>query len=353
MIDRLPSRHLRFRRRTRTIPPGYPRALGQPGVSHESDNHTRPAARRCGTWRDNHLRRGIAGPGGLAVAANAVDCTSTVTTDTTNVGMSPASDRQYLVITTLRGLRRHHRCRRHSIWLWPRDWQPHKQRGQLADGRQQWHGASRFRQCSDPGRLPPHSPFSASTRRSIYSGSGTIINLDTGLDAHGLSVDTVGNNTGNVTAMVGGNVLVTAAGGIAIQAKHSGDAGNITVTTLAGTTHRAGGIGIFTSFINGLNPGVATIVNNGTDSGSPHRRTQYVGHRDQRSRNQREYRFDYQQRRHRGRQRPGRFPRDQRSERQRHGGTDDRSATVEHFFRWHRYYRAAYGYRPDDDQLQR
>jgi len=96
-----------------------------------------------------------------------------------------------------------------------------------------------------------------------YSGAGNVTNLGTG----GNGLDILSTGTGNIVANVGGNTTsstgIGIAGGNAIIAHNSGTAGNINLTTAAGTTARAEWVGVWARQ-ESTSSGNITLTNNGS-----------------------------------------------------------------------------------------
>ena len=92
-----------------------------------------------------------------------------------------------------------------------------------------------------------------------YTGIGSVTNLGTA--GNGLEISSPG--TGNLTAVVGGNVT-SAVGGSGILTTSTGIAGNVSVTTATGTTLRGDLYGVDGLVRNVASAGTVTVVNNAT-----------------------------------------------------------------------------------------
>ncbi len=193
------------------------------------------------------------------VTATTVTCATTTTTDTTNAGGTPAADRHYPVDTsaaaftgtvnagatvdgfglaftnTVGGTNALNVVNNGTV--------------QINTGNTATQGGSAALGINAIGATPVN-----------YSGTGSIINLST--TGAGLSINSTG--TGNIAAAVGGNVTNSSIFNYAVELGQSGTAGNISVTTAAGTTIRSpgGGIGAFVS--NAASAGTVSITNNAT-----------------------------------------------------------------------------------------
>jgi len=93
-----------------------------------------------------------------------------------------------------------------------------------------------------------------------YSGTGSMTNLST----TGAGLEVLISGTGSFTGTIGGNVTNSDAGNFAIELEHSGTAGNLNVTTAAGTTLRSPWGGIYAAQFNAAATGTTTITNNST-----------------------------------------------------------------------------------------
>ena len=93
-----------------------------------------------------------------------------------------------------------------------------------------------------------------------YSGAGTITNLST--SGSGLRIDSAG--TGSLTANVGGSVTNSSPNAFAVLLFQNGTAGNVAVTTAAGTNIRSIGGGVAAIIFNPLSAGTVSLTNNAT-----------------------------------------------------------------------------------------
>ena len=191
-----------------------------------------------------------------ATPTSSVVCVTGETTNTTNAGVSPADDREYLVTTagadatvdvngdvTGYGLAITNSVGGANTLVITNDGTVQIDAGLAATA-----GGTAALDISATGATDVD-----------YSGAGDVLNLGTTGD--GLRIDT--NGTGNITTNVGGDVT-SAPGGNGIYALNSGTDGNISVTTATGTTVSANLVGVFAEVTNAASDGAISITNNAT-----------------------------------------------------------------------------------------
>ena len=200
-----------------------------------------------------------------------ITCATTTTTDTTYAGVSPASDRNYNVDTAAGNVT------------------ATVSTGATVDGfglavtntgaggnalNVVNNGAVQINatNAATQGGTAALNVTALGATNVNYSGTGTITNLGTG--GNGLNVAMTG--TGNFVGTVGGNVTsAVGAGdpsGNAIAVINSGTAGNITLTTAAGTTLRGDNSGILVGALAGASTSNLSVTNNaaiGSLTGAP------------------------------------------------------------------------------------
>jgi hypothetical protein len=193
-----------------------------------------------------------------------VTCATTTTNNSTYAGVSPASDREYVVNTTAGTV---------TGTVSP---------GAVVSGfglafTDATGGGNTLAVVND-GTVSANAAgiagtgvldiTAAGTTNISYTGAGDIIGTGTVFD--GLVLDTTG--TGNITAVVGGSVSTDNGAGFGIWARNTGTAGNISLTTTAGETIRSGFVGIISQIANAASAGTLTVVNNaaiGSPTGAP------------------------------------------------------------------------------------
>ena len=196
-----------------------------------------------------------------AVAPGTVTCATTTTANTLNLGASPASDRHYTGDTSVAPF---------TATI---------SSGAIIDGfglafTNTVIGSNTLNVINNgtvgvtAGNSPSQGGFAALSITSngatpiVYSGTGSINNQSVLPLGDGLFI--TANGSGSILATVGGNITTVGPSSYGAFAQGTGSAGSVTLSTLAGTTVRAGSIGVYGLITNSSSIGALNVTNGGT-----------------------------------------------------------------------------------------